>query len=414
MELPLAGSDNTLIGLGIALALGLLVGLEREWAEDKPIGLRSFGLIGLLGGLSAVFIESVGAWPVAGGLVALGLVLADRTRTTKQRGITTLVAGLVVFTIGAAATAGMWVPAIVMGGVVTLILHWKRPMHGMVERLGRDDLETVARFVLITLVVLPVLPDKTYGPYEVFNPFSTWLLVVLIVSINLAGYIAFRLSDSGTGGWLAGLIGGMVSSTATTFSYSTLSREGRNLGALATLVILVASTVVYLRIALEVSVVAPALLDQIVWPGAAFAAVLLIAAGIVFARMPRNAAADLPDQGNPARVKTALTFGAIYVVVLFAVAAARDFIGNDAVYAVAFASGLTDVDALTLSMSRLFGDGKIEGDTAWRAIFLGSLSNLFFKTAFAATVGSASLRRNILATGIPALAAGAAILTLWP
>jgi len=170
----------------------------------------------------------------------------------------------------------------------------------------------------------------------------------------------------------------------------------------------------YLRIALEVSVVAPALLDQIVWPGAAFAAVLLIAAGIVFARMPRNAAADLPDQGNPARVKTALTFGAIYVVVLFAVAAARDFIGNDAVYAVAFASGLTDVDALTLSMSRLFGDGKIEGDTAWRAIFLGSLSNLFFKTAFAATVGSASLRRNILATGIPALAAGAAILTLWP
>jgi uncharacterized membrane protein (DUF4010 family) len=414
MKLPLSGSDDNLIGLGIALALGLLVGLEREWADDKPIGMRSFALIALLGGISALFIESVGAWPVAGGLVALGLVLADRTRRTNKGGITTLVAGLVVFTIGAAAAAGLWVPAIVMGGVVTLILHWKRPMHGMVDRLGRDDLETIARFVLITLVILPILPDQTFGPYEVFNPFNTWLLVVLIVSINLAGYIAFRLVGASAGGWLAGIIGGMVSSTATTFSYSALSRDSRKLGGLVTLVILVASTMVYPRVAVEISVVAPSLLKHIVWPSVAFATLLLVTAGVVSMRMPGDAAADLPRQSNPARIKTALSFGAVYVVVLFAVAAARDFIGNDAVYAVAFASGLTDVDALTLSTSRLFDDGKIDADTAWRAIFLASLSNLMFKTGVAAVIGSPSLRRFILATGIPAIVAGAAILLLWP
>jgi uncharacterized membrane protein (DUF4010 family) len=280
--------------------------------------------------------------------------------------------------------------------------------------MGRDEIETVARFVLITLVVLPVLPDRTYGPYDVFNPFNTWLLVVLIVTINLSGYVAFRTVGAGAGVWLAGIIGGMVSSTAATFSYANLSRQGAGLGTLATLVILVASAVVYPRIALEISVVAPALLGSIIWPGAAFTAVLLAISLVVFSRVHPEAGAALPEQENPARIRMALTFGAVYVAILFAVAAARDLAGNDAVYVVGFVSGLTDVDALTLSTSRLFADGKIESDVAWRVIFLASLSNLAFKTAFAALAGSAELRRWILGASVPALLAGSAIVVFWP
>jgi uncharacterized membrane protein (DUF4010 family) len=414
VEFPEPGYDSRLVGLCIALALGLLIGLQREWAVDKPIGLRSFGLIGLLGGFAALLLEIAGGWPLAAGLLALGILLAVRSRRTEQSGMTTLLAGLVTYMIGATAVAGQWMHATVLAGIVTLVLQFKKPMHGMVERLGSDDLATIARFVLITLVILPILPDRTFGPYEVFNPFETWLLVVLIVSINLGGYVALRLIGASAGGWIAGVVGGLVSSTATTFSYAQLSRQSAHLAPVSALVILVASTVVYARILLEVSFVAPALTRTVTGPSVAFGAALLIASAIVSRLLTREADAELPGRSNPAQLKTALTFGAIYVLVLFAVAAARDWIGNDAVYVVAFASGLTDVDALTLSMSSLYNSGRIDADTAWRAIFLASLSNLAFKTAVAGIVGSPLLRRWILWAGLPALVLGAGIVVLWP
>jgi uncharacterized membrane protein (DUF4010 family) len=414
VELPEPGYDSRLVGLAIALALGLLIGLQREWALDKPIGLRSFGLISLLGGLAALFLDTAGGWPLAAGLLALGIVLAAKTRSTEHSGVTTLVAALVTYLIGAAAVAGQWMHAGVLAGLVTLVLQWKKPMHGIVRRLGENDLETIARFVLITLVILPILPDRLFGPYGVFNPFETWLLVVLIVAINLAGYLAFRLIGARAGGWLAGIVGGLVSSTATTFSYARLTRQGGQLGPVATLVILIASTVVYARIALEVTFVAPALTREIIGPALAMGAVLLVASVTVFGLLSSRSKEELPEQNNPAQLTSALSFGAIYVAVLFAVAAARDWIGNDAVYAVAFVSGLTDVDALTLSVSSLYGNDMIDADTAWRTILLASLSNLSFKTALAVTVGSASLRRWILWTAVPALLTGVGILTLWP
>lgn len=414
MDLAQTAFDHRLIGLGIALALGMLIGLEREWAENKPVGLRSFGLIGLFGGLAALFIADAGPWPLVAGLLVLGILLAVVTRGRTRQGITTVLAALVAYLIGAAAVSGQWLNATVLAGAVMVILRWKEPMHGLVERLGKDDIETVARFVLITLVVLPILPSRAYGPYGVFNPFEAWLLVVLIVAINLAGYIAFRLAGTNTGGWLAGLVGGMISSTATTFSYASMSRRGQNFGPIAALVILTASTVVYARIVLEVSVVAPALVRHIAAPAAVFGALLVALSVVVYFTIRNDNTSEIPAQQNPARIPSALTFGAIYVAVLFAVAAARDWIGNSAVFAVSFASGLTDVDALTLSISKLFAEQKVDASTAWRAIFLGSLSNLLFKTGVAAVVGSAALRRWILATGAPALLVGAGILVLWP
>ncbi len=408
------GYDTQVIGLGIALAVGFIIGLEREWAEHKPVGVRSSALIAAFGGISALLLPQAGGWVIATGLIALALILFLHVYRRKLEGITTLVAAFIVYLLGAAAVAGYWVPVIVTGGAVMVLLHWKQPLHRWVDTMGSRDVEIIVRFVLIALVILPVLPDRSFGPYGVFNPFTAWFLVVLIVGINLVGFVAFRLAGTRAGGWIAGLVGGLVSSTATTISYAGMSKRQRDLAPVAALVILVASTVVYGRVLLELAVVAPGLVASMAGPALAFSAVLLGLSAIAFRAFGRGSVTDLPKQENPARMRQALTFAALYVVILFAVAAARAQIGDEAVYAVAFVSGLTDVDALTLSIAQLYSGGQATGFDAWRAIFLATLSNLLFKFVAAAFLGSPELRRWMLGTGAVALTAGTALLLFWP
>ena len=389
--------DPQMVGLGLALGIGFLVGLEREWAENKLIGLRSFALIGLTGGLTALLAEPWGGWVVSVGLLAVAALVLMHLATRRQKtpddgpeehGTTTVIATLAVYLVGAACVAGYQTHGVVMGGVITILLHWKAPLHGLVARIGASEFNAITRFVLITLVVLPVLPDDTFGPYDVFNPFQAWLLVVLIVGLNLAGYVAFRLLSADSGAVVGGILGGMISSTATTVSFSGITRRQPELAAAAALIILLASTVVYPRIGLELAVVAPGLLASAALPLATFAAVMLLAAVLVYPRVRRQTVA-MPEQENPARLQVALTFAGLYVVILFAVSAAREHLGSDAIYIVAFVSGLTDVDAMTLSVGQLFSRGNLEADTAWRAIFLASLANLLFKVGAACVLGTA-------------------------
>jgi uncharacterized membrane protein (DUF4010 family) len=408
------GYDTQLIGLGIAIAIGFMIGLEREWAENKPIGVRSSSLIAALGGLSALMLPETDGWPVAAGLLALGLILMSRTRGDEHAGTTTIIAALVVYLLGAAAVAGYWLQTIVTGGAVMLLLHWKKPLHRWVDRLGDRDFEIIVRFVLIALVVLPVLPNRNIGPYDVFNPFTAWSLVVLIVAINLVGYVAFRLVGARAGGWAAGLLGGLVSSTATTISYAGMSRRDGELAPLAALIILVASAVVYVRVLLELAIVAPELVVPMAGPGVTFGLLLVGLGAFAYRRYQSSDKTNMPQRENPARIRQALTFAALYVVILFAVAAARELIGEDAIYGVAFVSGLTDVDALTLSVGQLYSSGKTGSADAWRAIFLATLSNLLFKMIAASFLGSAQLRRYMLGAGGAALAIGTALLALWP
>ncbi len=408
------GFDTQMIGLGIALAIGFIIGLEREWAENKPVGVRSFSLIAAFGGTSALLLAEAGGWVIAAGLLALALILVLHVYRRKLEGITTLVAAFIVYLLGAAAVAGYWLPVIVLGGAVTVLLHWKKPLHRWVDKLGDRDVEIIVRFVLIALVILPVLPDRDLGPYGAFNPFTAWFMVVLIVAINLVGFIAFRLVGARAGGWLAGLLGGLVSSTATTISYAGLSKREREFGAVAALVILVASAVVYGRVLFELAVVAPGLVSDMAGPAVVFTAVLLGLGAAVFSRVRSKADTELPERENPARIRQALVFAGLYVVILVGVAAARELVGGEAVYAVAFISGLTDVDALTLSVAQLHSDGKVTGFDPWRVIFLATLSNLLFKILAASALGSPELRRWMLGSGAVALTAGAGLLVFWP
>ena len=408
------GYDARIIGLGIALAIGFVIGIEREWAEDKPVGVRSFALIAAFGGLCALLLPETGGWLIAAGLLVLSLILLLLAYRRKPDGITTLIAALIVYLLGAAAVIGYWLPTVVLGGAVMVLLHWKKPLHSWVEKLGDRDFEIIVRFVLIALVILPVLPDRDLGPYSAFNPFTAWFMVVLIVGINLVGFVAFRLVGTRAGCWLAGLLGGLVSSTATTISYAGLSKRERDLGPVAALVILVASAVVYGRILVELAIVAPDLVASMAGPALVFTMILLGLSVVVFRTVRTKGDTELPKRENPARIRQALVFAALYVLILLGVAAAREHIGSEAVYAVAFISGLTDVDALTLSVAQLYSGGEAPGFDPWRVIFLATLSNLLFKIVAASFLGSSQLRNWMLGTGAVAMTAGAGVLLLWP
>lgn len=185
--------------LAIAIGLGLLVGLQREWADKKVAGIRTFPLITLLGALCGLLMQQTGApWAVAAGLVAMAVLfwIGAGAQAAQPSGVTTEVAGLVMFVVGALVVNGMAAIALVTTGVVSVLLHWKRPLHALVDRIGEDDLRAIVQLILIGMVILPILPDRAYGPYDVVNPFRIWLMVVLIVGISLAAYVAYRLLGS--------------------------------------------------------------------------------------------------------------------------------------------------------------------------------------------------------------------------
>jgi uncharacterized membrane protein (DUF4010 family) len=285
-------------------------------------------------------------------------------------------------------------------------------MHALAERLTEDEVRALMRIVVIGLVILPVLPDRTYGPFDVLNPFRIWLMVVLIVGISVASYVLYKLADARAGTLLGGLLGGLISSTATTASYARRARDARAAPA-AAVVLMVASTVVFARIFVEVGVVAPAVLRRIAAPLAAMAAVNVALSALGFWLWGRRLAGPAAQE-DPTQLRAALVFGVLYGAIVFAAAAAKEHLGEAGLYAVAGVSGLTDIDAITLSLANLADAGRVDLDTAWRAILLAALSNLVFKGALAVALGGRALAVRIAPLFAASLAAGGAILLAWP
>lgn len=405
------------IQLTIALGLGLLVGLQREWVEEKPLGLRSFALITLIGALIGLYAEDGGPWIVAAGLLVVALAIFVHSillaREKEVAGMTTELAGIAMYMVGAMTTTGYPVTAVVLTGVVTLLLHWKAPLHALTHRIEPEEFQAVARFVLVTLVVLPILPNRTFGPYDVLNPFQIWLMVVLIVGLNMAGYLALRFTRGRGGALLGGVLGGLVSSTATTVSYSTRSRADRAMAPVAAVVILIASALVYVRVLLEILAVAPTLLGWLIWPVLAYLGLFAVVVGTLILRFKKTDGEEIKT-GNPAELSTALVFAAIYSVVVFASAAVSERYGEAMLYPVAVLSGLTDVDAITLSIGNLFHASRISADTAWRVIFIASVANLLFKAGVVAVIGGAALRRRLLPVMAALTAVGVLCPAFWP
>lgn len=409
---------DVLRSLAIALGLGLIVGLQRESAESKLAGLRTFPLVTLLGSVCALLAPTTGGWVVAAGLlgVAAATAMGNAARLKEEGsdpGITTEVALLLMYGLGAYTVLGDGATAIVLGGTIAVLLHFKAELHGVVGRLDRRELRAIMQLVLLALVVLPVLPDATIGPFAVFNPREMWLMAVLIVGLSLAGYIALKFRGENAGIVAGGLLGGLISSTATTVGWARRTRERADVSRAAGLVILIASTVVYGRVLVEIAAVARPFLATAAPPILALGAAMALAAAAFWLSSRGRAPVSLDGQ-SPADLKTAFTFAAMYVVVLFAVSYAKQRAGTRGLYVVSALSGLTDVDAITLSVARLTGSRQIDPAQGWRLIVVALLSNLVFKGAMAALLGDGRLRRLILVLFGIQLAVGAAVLAFWP
>ena len=407
------------MNLGIALGLGLLVGLQREHAAAARLaGIRTFPLVTILGTVCGLLSQSFGGWVVALGLMAVtALIVLGNTIEARSGiadpGLTTDVALLLMYAVGAYLPIGSREVAVTIGGGVAVLLHWKTLLHQTSSRLGENDFKEIMQFVLLSMVILPVLPDKAYGPYQVLNPHLIWLMVVLIVGINLGGYIAYKSLGETAGIALGGILGGMISSTATTASYSRRSALAPEGSRAAALVILIASSVVFLRILFIIAIVAPAFI-QSAFPPMAIVAVFTAALSLGFWFLRRREPETMPSQANPSELKTALLFGLIFAVVLLASAAARERFGQQGLYVVGAISGLTDIDAIALSTAQFVETGKLPSDTGWRVILLACMSNLIFKSAVVMVLGHRRLLRAI----VPVIAAIflfiLALIQFWP
>lgn len=404
--------------LAIALGLGLLVGLERQRAHSAMGGIRTFPLLTMLGVFAGTLGMTYGGWiPGAAmlGVAALTVMsnVAKLEAGKRDPGATTEVAALLMFAVGVALPVGYTIPAVATGAGVALLLHWKGPLHAIAQRMDPDEFKAIMRLALIGLVILPVLPDRTFGPFAVLNPFEIWLMVVLIVGISLAAYLAYRLFGARAGTLAGGALGGLISSTAATVSYARRTRKTPELATAAAVMITIASGVVFARVLFEVSVVAPSLLPQLGPPLAAMLALFAVIASIAYFAW-RGRLASPPDADPPSDLRAAIAFGLLYAAVLMGVAAARRYLGAGGLYAVSALSGLTDVDAITLSTTQLVRAERIAPDTGWRLILVGALSNLVFKGAAAAILGTRALFLRVAMWFGFALAGGIAILIFWP
>lgn len=413
MPLPtLTDTDfQSLYRFAISLGLGLLIGLERERNPAALAGLRTFAITALLGTLSALLSQAAGSpWVMVASLLAVAAFITGAYwgKHEADPGTTTQVALLVCFALGAMVWYGEHTLAVMLAIVITALLYFKTELEGMSRNLTRRDLVSILQFAVVTFIVLPLLPNANFGPYQTLNPYQIWLMVVLISGISLTGYVALRVFGERHGAVLLGLLGGLVSSTATTLIYA---RQGRTQGkpnSLAITVILLANLVVLPRLLLLVAVMSPALLPRLgMVLGSGFAAGLVVAL-LQWRSFKQNDGLALPDIKNPTELRVALSFGVIYATVLVAAAWLAAHVGNKGLYALSFVSGLTDVDAITLSILRLLALGQTEAHAVATAMALALWANLLFKLGLTAAVGNRQLAWHCL-PGLAAVGLGSAL-----
>lgn len=388
------------LSLATALAVGLLIGTERGWqareTDDTHLvaGIRTFGLVGLLGGLAALLGEhfGVGAWIVVAVLVGLHALAGylGEVKRSGDLGLTSQIALLLTFILGSLALSHS--PPLAAGGavVVALLLSLKEPLHSGLRRLSAAELSGALKLLFISLVLLPVLPNKGYGPWLAFNPYVTWWMVVLIAAIGFAAYVAIRLIGTRHGMLVTALLGGIVSSTAMTLTLSRL-HDGRQMRALLACALLATSALMFPRVLLEVGLVNASLLPHLLVP-LALAALVYAGGALAYYRIAGQELQNLvePPLKNPFELAPALRFAALLVLILFLIEAARAWFGDAGVYGVAILSGLSDVDAITLSLARS-AHSDLAPELAVQGIYLAAFSNSLVKAGLIALIGGREL-----------------------
>ncbi|MHB0982545.1 MAG: MgtC/SapB family protein [Thiobacillus sp.] len=395
----------------VALAIGLLMGLERERNPAAKAGLRTFALTALFGVLTAHLATELGAlWLIAVGLLLVGSMMIAAYLHAPQPadgdpGTTTVAALMLCYGLGVLVWHDEIQLAVMLGIAATMLLYFKPELRGLSEHLSRRDLLSVLQFAVLALIILPLLPNQDYGPYGAINPHQVWWMVVLVAGVGLAGYAALRVVGQERGAVMLGLLGGLVSSTATTLSFSRHARASSAMMPVAVIVIVLANLVVLVRLGVLAALLAPEVMPQLlpVLVGGLVVGGLGAAYG-VHRLQPQG---ELPAlaMSNPTELRTALGFGLLYAAVLLAAAWLSDWLGTRGLYAVALVSGLTDVDAITLSSLRLHNLGQLPVAILVNVVTLAVLANLLFKSMLTLAIGGWQMARHAMA-GMGALGLG--------
>ena len=395
-----------------SLGIGLLIGMERERRVDSAAGLRTYALVCMLGCLFALLTEKTGGpWALIAGLVVVALAMVASNFSSRQeeqyRGFTSEAAIIVTYGLGAAVWFGYSTLAVMIAITTTILLYFKAELRRFSERMTAKDINSMLQFAVLSLVILPILPNADFGPYNAINPRQVWWMVVLISGLALGGYMALRMIGARHGATLLGIFGGLASSTATTMMFSRHANSHADLVRMSALVILIANVMVMIRLGLVSGVVAPQLIVPI---ATVFACGIL--PGVVMALYGwkiLSAAGDLPmpEVKNPTELRTAISFGLLYGIVLLASAWLQDIAGNKGLYIVAIASGLTDADASVLSTLRLFNLELVSQGEAVIAVTLALGANLLFKIGLVMSIGGGNLARHAL-PGLFAIGGGMA------
>lgn len=410
--------------LAAALAIGLLIGLERGWSQRETpegrriAGVRTFGLVGLTGGAAALLAGQFGGQfgGIAFGLAFLGLAglfAASYAVTIDEEhnlSITSEIAALLTFVLGALAASGRPSIAVAAAVATTLLLSYKPLLHGWVRALDEDELHAGLKLLLMSAVVLPVLPDQGYGPGNALNPYQIWWMVVLVAAISFVGYFAVRIGGARRGVLFTGLFGGLASSTAVTLNFSRLAAtdgQADNVRVLA-IGILIACGTMFPRLLVLAAATNPGLLPSLL-PVVLVMAAFIYLPALYFWRL------EAPDEGgaatplrNPLDLQMAIGFGALLAVVLALARLLKDQFGSAGVYVLAAFSGISDVDAITLSLAGMSAL-DLAASTAIAGIVIAAAVNNLTKTGIALFIGG---RRIGLYVGVPLVASALAGLAL--
>jgi uncharacterized membrane protein (DUF4010 family) len=392
---------------GVALIVGILVGLQREYAfdmRDREIfaGTRTFALMGVTGCAAAMVSDLTGSpLPFFATLLVIGALLAFTHYVDAQRGavgLTTEVAAMLTVLIGGLIFMGEVLLSVAIGVAMAVLLSIKVEAQRFVRHLNQEDIIAALQFAVITAIILPLVPNETLGPppFDVLNPFTIWLLVVLISGISFIGYVLNKVLGASRGIGLTGLVGGLASSTAVTITFAQRSREQGKLVRVLALGITLASTVMFVRVLVEAGVVNPSLLSML-WIPIIASIVVGLAYSLYLFFTQRGQAEEDVTLSNPFDLGMALKFGVAFTVIFLAARAAQIYFGDAGIYVSSILSGLVGVDAIVLSLAELSrGSGGVDPATASRGIILAAAANTFAKGAIVLAAGTGKLRLYIL------------------
>ena len=419
--------------LALALLSGLLIGLERE--QSKPAaevgrgftgGVRTYPLIALLGAVSALLSTTMGAAPLVAVAVGLSVLLAigyHRDVSQGHSGVTTEASAFLTFLLGALSSATGIIEPIerrifVVASVTvlaTFLLSQKTTLREFSAKVSRDDIIATVKFLLIAVVILPLLPNENMGPYGALNPYRIGFMVLLIAGIGFVGYVAMRLFGHGKGLLITGAIGGLVSSTAVTLASAARAKQTPALATVSSLAVVIAGSIMFLRVLVTVAAVEASLLPRLAWPLGAMALISIISV-IVFAfrdRKQSDKATANVELSNPFELTKAIQFGAFFVVILLVSRWATDTFGNTGTYLTGLLAGLTDVDAITLSMCNLVKTQSFSPEVATTTIVIAVLSNTFVKAVMSVVLGGWLFARRIVGVAVALMVAGLSLALLF-